>query len=100
MSDRALRKVLVKLAFDHPELRPDLLPLIRGGDGEVREARQMTPTSLTQGLNEIQGMLDKAQMAAGRSNLEGADQALTSAFRKLKTVRTSLERATWGGYRP
>lgn len=68
MSDKKLRKALIKLASEKPDLRKDLLPLLKEGKQE-KEADYMVPRAdvqkLTKLVREAEALADRISGSIG-----------------------------------
>jgi len=97
MDDKTLRRKLIRLAYQRPELRPEILPLVTD---EPRTAREMTPSSVTRGIGAAKVHLTLAEKSAKSGELDKADQSLGRALMELEKIRRGLEWTVWGGHRP
>jgi hypothetical protein len=81
MSDRELRKGLIRIAHENPELRPKILPLLGGTPVETREAAR----------GDMKNLLVQAQkIQVGMSKIW---QGILEAERSIDILDTQIGRA-------
>ena len=95
MSDKQLRRALIKLAHENPEIREDLLPLLK--DGGRKNARAHTPvgekllTSLKAGEAFYEELV-RATLALKKGGFSDQEREVRQLRKDLIKVREGVAR--------
>lgn len=92
-----LRRQLIRLAYEKPELQPKLLPLLKEGGAIMSEPLDRA----------LQDILRKAYIAGTDAGFQASDEAVRTAgkeslaaYREVKQAIAKLEPKRWGGPMP